>query len=222
MIVFQDMVNCGKYRFITDTAFPTIGIKKRWDRRVGKRLKEQFEEDCRQTVNLLYNHPCVCYYTIFNEGWGQYDADRIYGMLKKQDPTRIWDATSGWFAKKKSDVTSEHVYFRKIQLPKSIRPIVLSEFGGYACKIEGHIFNTKKDYGYKTCQSPKQLEEDLATLYREQVIPLVKQGLCAAVLTQLSDVEDEINGIATYDRQVVKVGEETMVSIAKELQEAIQ
>jgi len=130
MIVFQDMMNAGKYNYIIDTVLPTIGMKKGVTHTPSRKRKEYFERESRQLADLLYNHPSVCYYTIFNEGWGQYDADRIYREMKEYDPTRIWDATSGWFIEKESDVDSHHIYFRRIKLKaKKERPLVLSEFG---------------------------------------------------------------------------------------------
>lgn len=169
----------------------------------------------------LYNHPCVCYYTIFNEGWGQYDADRIYMEMKKLDSTRIWDATSGWFREKLSDVDSEHIYFRPIKLKaRPERPLVLSEFGGYSCKIEGHSFNPDNNYGYRTYNTADEFKQGLADLYQNEIVPAIRDGLCAAVLTQVSDVEDETNGLVTYDRQVIKVSEEAMTDISEKLHKA--
>ncbi len=221
MIIFQDMVNSGKYSFLVDTALPTAGLKRGISHKASKRRREAFENDAKKTLDLLYDHPCVVYYTIFNEGWGQYDADRIYKMLKAHDTTRIYDATSGWFAEKESDVTSEHIYFKpltdKNMRPDPDRPMVLSEFGGYSCKIEGHCFNLDKNYGYSTCKTPEEFEKAFLSLYREQVIPQIKRGLCATVYTQVSDVEDETNGLLTYDRQVVKVQTKPMQELASEL-----
>lgn len=169
-------------------------------------------------TNLLYNHPCICYYTIFNEGWGQYDADRIYREMKAFDPTRVWDATSGWFIEKESDVTSEHIYFRKADmLPSPHRPSVLSEFGGYSYKIPEHAFNLDQTYGYKKFDESAPFLQAIESLYRDEIIPAIHKGLCATVLTQLSDVEDETNGMVTYDRQVMKVDASAMHALSQDL-----
>ena len=221
MVVFQDMVNSGKYSFFVDTALPTIGIRRGIAHKASKRRSEAFEADSRATADLLYNHPCVCYYTIFNEGWGQYDADRIFGELKEYDPTRIWDATSGWWSEKLSDVQSEHIYFKKLDLkPDGKHPLVLSEFGGYSYKVEGHSFNLDKTYGYRFFTSQKDYEEALHALYNDEVIPMIHRGLCATVFTQVSDVEDETNGLLTYDRKILKVNAEEMKRISDSLLEA--
>ena len=219
MIVFQDMVNSGKYSFLIDTALPTVAFRSGITHGASKRRKEIFESSARRTADLLYNHPSVCYYTIFNEGWGQYDADRIYSEMKAYDPTRIWDATSGWFKQKKSDVESEHIYFKKVKLKaRADRPLVLSEFGGYSMRVDGHCFNLDKAYGYKTLADSESLNSAIEELYLGQILPEIeKNGLCATVLTQVSDVEDETNGMVTYDRQVIKPDTAVMATVAKEL-----
>ena len=222
MIVFQDMVNSGKYNFFIDTALPTIGLKRGISHRASEGRRAFFEDSMTGTIRHLYNHPCVVYYTIFNEGWGQYDADRLYRLGKAADPTRIWDATSGWFFEKESDVQSEHVYFKKLNVKPHGKPLVLSEFGGYSLSVDGHRFNPDNAYGYRTFHTPEELTNALCRLYEDEVIPMIGRGLCAAVLTQVSDVEDEINGLVTYDRQVIKVDAARMQDIAQKLHQAYQ
>ena len=221
MVVFQDFINSGKYHYFFDTVLPTVGMHKRFSFPASKKRKEIFESQAKKLMEYLYNHPSVCYYTIFNEGWGQYDADRIYKEMKAIDPTRIYDSTSGWFFEKESDVQSEHVYFRKIDFKKSYnRPLVLSEFGGYSFKIPENSFNLSKTYGYKNFDTAEDFEKGIKDLYYNEVIPAIEKGLCATVLTQISDVEDETNGLLTYDRQKVKVKKETMTKISDEIKKA--
>lgn len=223
MIVFQDMVNSGKYSFLLDTALPTLGMKRGISHRATEKRRQSFIKDSKETLDLLYNHPCVCYYTVFNEGWGQFDADGMYEMLKEYDPTRIYDATSGWFTETKSDVSSEHVYFKKLDLKsKPEKPMVLSEFGGYSCKIEGHSFNLDKTYGYRFFKTTEALSDALEKLYRNEVIPMIERGLCASVITQVSDIEDETNGIVTYDRQIIKTDAARMKAISEEIYSAFE
>ena len=161
------------------------------------------------------------YYTIFNEGWGQFNADYYYDYFKKMDPTRIYDTTSGWFKTKKSDVESDHVYFKRLNL-KAVknRPMVLSEFGGYSCKIENHSFNLENTYGYRFFTNQQQFQCALENLYETEVMAEIKKGLCVAVLTQVSDVEDETNGLLTYDRKVLKVDPERMRKLFEKLNKA--
>ena len=251
MLVMQDMVNNGHYAYITETVLPTIGLKKRSDigglfreerkgaelyesaksgcaettSRTGNPLQDRkiiFREHTLETIAHLYNHPCIVAYTIFNEGWGQFDSDSFYEEVKALDPTRLIDSTSGWFAQEKSDFDSEHIYFRSEDLRPKARPMFLSECGGFSLALEGHRFNTEKSYGYGACKSREELTERILAMYRKMVLPAIGKGLCGCVYTQLSDVEDEINGLYTYDRQVCKVVEEKMVSLADEIAEQIQ
>ena len=225
MIVFQDMVNNDDYNFFRDTILTTIGIQKLDDRNFHRdaATREMFFEGMESTVNQLKNHPCICYWTIFNEGWGQFDSDNVYEAFKKLDDTRFIDSTSGWFRRKKTDVDSRHVYFRKVKLSgDGKKPLVLSEFGGKTYKCEDHVFNPEKVYGYGGCNSLQELNDAVSKLYLEEVLPCVEKGLCAAVYTQVSDVEDEINGLLTYDRKVCKLQPETMLPIAELLQKAMK
>ena len=224
MIVWQDMVNNSDYNFFRDTVLPTVGIQKLRDLNLHKDefSRKRFLEGMAATVNQLKNHPSICYWTIFNEAWGQFDSDNVFEQFKKLDDTRFVDSTSGWFRQKKSDVDSRHVYFRKVNLKAADKPLVLSEFGGKTYKTEGHIFNPDKSYGYGGCETLEALNEALVKLYTEEIIPCVKQGLCASIYTQVSDVEDEINGLVTYDRKVEKVDPAKLLPIAAELQQALE
>lgn len=206
MAVFQDMVNNSSYSFLFDTVLPTFFMQKFPDKilHLNKKSRSNFEKEMIQTVDSLKNHPSIVYWTIFNEGWGQFDSARMYETLKKIDSTRFIDSTSGWFRGKKTDVESLHVYFKKLKTVKTKKPIVISEFGGYVLKIENHIFNENKEYGYKTLKDKEEFNRSLLDLFENQLLPLVKQGVCASVYTQVSDVEDEINGLVTYDRKVKK------------------
>jgi beta-galactosidase/beta-glucuronidase len=173
-----------------------------------------------KTVMQLHNHPSICYWTLFNEGWGQFDSEYVYEEFKKLDDTRFVDSTSGWFRRKRSDVDSRHQYLGKLnQKGDGKRPLILSEFGGKAYGAEGHVFNTDKVYGYgSTCRSARELDIAVNSLYVNELYPCVKKGVCASIYTQVSDVEDEINGLLTYDRKVCKLRPETMLPIAEALQ----
>lgn len=225
MVVFQDMVNNGRYSFLRDTALPTIGLQRRSDRRLHRdpESRKAFLQGMEKTVQQLKNHPCVCYWTIFNEGWGQFDSDRVCRHLRALDSSRMIDTTSGWFRGKNTDVESLHIYFGSWKKLKSKeRPLVLSEFGGYCYAVERHLFNPQKSYGYKACKTQEDFCRDLEKLYTERIIPAARKGLCAAIYTQVSDVEDEINGLLTYDRRVCKVQPEPMLKIAAALREAAE
>ena len=219
MVVFQDMVNCGEYRFLRDTLLPTLGLKRMNDAHMNRNpaARKNFLNAMEAAVRLLGNHPCICLWTIFNEGWGQFCADDAYRRLKALDPSRFVDSTSGWFVQRESDVESLHIYFRRLWIGKHDRPQVLSEFGGWSLKIPEHSFNLEKTYGYKKYEDRGQFVRDLRELYLNQVIPLVRDGLCAAVYTQVSDVEDETNGLTTFDRKVAKIAPEEFRDISERL-----
>ena len=219
MIVFQDMVNNGSYSFLRDTALPTV-LTKHFPERLLHRTKSQknnFVEGMKKTVRQLFNHPCICYWTIFNEGWGQFKSSQMYELLSSLDSTRIIDSTSGWFKGKKSDVESLHVYFKRVKLKSSNKPIILSEFGGYSYKVKDHVANTKKTYGYRLFENQQDFENAFEELYLKEIVPNIEKGLCGSIYTQLSDVEDETNGLLTYDRKCVKVNKERMQKIAEKL-----
>ena len=225
MVVFQDMVNNGDYQFFRDTALPSVGLQilpDRWLHRDSE-TRVFFRNAMAATVEQLRSHPCIVYWTVFNEGWGQFCADEMYHELRALDDKRWIDSTSGWFRRKETDVDSRHVYFRRVALKGDGRkPLVLSEFGGKTYKAEGHIFNPEKTYGYGGCETLEDLAGAMEKLYLEEVLPCIEKGLCAAVYTQVSDVEDEINGLLTYDRKVCKVTPETMLPIARKLMEAVE
>ena len=223
MIVFQDMVNNGDYNYLRDTVLPTLHFQKRKDRGMHRdpATRKAFLDAMKETVEALENHPSICLWTIFNEGWGQFCADEAYDTLKKLDPTRFIDSTSGWFHQKKSDVDSLHIYFDKLHLGKKPLPQFLSEFGGYVWKIPEHSFNREKTYGYKKFETREEFIHALRDLYGNLLPPLVEKGLCGAVYTQVSDVEDETNGLFTFDRAVCRVQPEEFADLSEVLQKAV-
>ena len=113
-----------------------------------------------------------------------------------------------------------HTYYTRLKVPRDPRPVVLSEFGGYSLKCVGHVFNESKEFGYKTFDTANELAQALQKLYIEKLLPLIGRGLCAAIYTQVSDVEEEINGLVTYDRKILKVPIELMSSISVALKTA--
>ncbi len=216
MLVMQDMVNNGEYKFFKDTLLATLGFNMKDTTGFDDKRKTFWIEHSKETMEHLYNHPSIIAYTLFNEGWGQFESDAAYTMLKSVDGTRLFDSTSGWFPQHRSDFDSVHIYFRTVELYPKERPLLLSEFGGYSYPVEGHR-STKKTYGYGACRSKDELTDKIVSAYEKMVIPAIKKGLCGSIYTQVSDIEDEINGMMTYDREVMKVDEEKI----KELSERI-
>ena len=231
MIVFQDMVNWGDYSYARDTALPTVqqnapyALRLRRDDRYMHRDKagrQNFLDAMEGTVRALQSHPCICLWTIFNEGWGQFCADEAYEKLKALDPSRFIDTTSGWFKQTRSDVESQHQYFSKLQLGREKRPQLLSEIGGYVWKVPEHSANLEKTYGYRIFERREPFADALRALYWEQVLPLARQGLCGTIYTQVSDVEDETNGLVTFDRAVQKLRPVELIGLADALQETVR
>ena len=207
MAVFQDMVNNGRYFFVRDTVLPTLRLTRKWDKfaHPNPASRQAFVEGMKKTVMGLYNHPCIVEWTIFNEGWGQFCANEMYHTLKEWDSSRFIDSASGWFTAKENDFTSLHIYFRKLKAKESKKPLFLSEFGGYSHKIKNHAFNPHKTYGYGKYETREEFVKAFRDLYQKELLPLKEKGLCACVYTQLSDVEDETNGLITYDRKEMKL-----------------
>lgn len=232
MAVFQDMVQNGHYSFIRDTALPGglgIGLKKKVPHKnADKKIHNAFRESMEATVKQLKSHPSIVYWTIFNEGWGQFDSAENCRFLRFLDDTRFIDTASGWFEATETDVISKHIYFKDLKCMQKVlasqkaagttsksaadaaglssgKPVVLSEYGGYTYAVEGHVFNPKKSYGYRTFKDHDAYKAAVKSLFEDQLQPLIDAGLSADVYTQLSDVEDEINGLITYDRAVEKL-----------------
>lgn len=217
MIVCQDMVNGGsKYRMPVINYLPTLfpGFSARLKdshyflfARKDADARLQWENECLETIEHLKFFPSVAIWTPFNEGWGQFDAVRITGLIKKADPSRPVDSASGWFDQKCGDFISVHNYFRPLSVSVKKwedRAFFLSEYGGFACHIKNHS-SVERVFGYKRFDSLSDFGKAYRKLMEKSLLPLKKQGLCGAVYTQLSDVEEEVNGLLTYDRKVNKL-----------------
>ena len=216
MLVIQDMVNSGDYSFLRDTVLPTVGIKRRNDSKKNGEREEFFLSHMRQTADHLHGHPCVVAYTVFNEGWGQFNSDEAYDILKAEEPDRLIDTTSGWFAGNRSDFDSEHVYFRTKKLNPGIRPMLLSECGGFVYDTDPQT-GKGPVWGYGRCRSSQELTARIVDMYRRMVLPAVGKGLCGCIFTQLSDVENELNGLVTYERTFVKADPDALKKISDEI-----
>ncbi|MGN1067073.1 MAG: glycoside hydrolase family 2 protein [Candidatus Fimimonas sp.] len=221
MLVWQDMPSGGtrQHKLVT-LGLPFLGKTNVKDSnyklfsRKSKQSRDVFEREYREMIAQLYNCPCISTWVPFNEGWGQFDANRVAQLTKALDPTRLVDHASGWHDQGGGDFQSLHVYFKKVKLHcDGKRATVLSEFGGYSYKDVQHSFNLKNTYAYKLFDAKEQFNDGLKRLFERDVIPQIAKGLSATVYTQVSDVEDEVNGLLTYDRQVLKVDAEMMKEI---------
>lgn len=224
MLVWQDFVNGGRhYKFsvVNIPAVIPLRLNDHRYRRFGRQDKagrNNFYEEVKRTIDYLYNYPSIILWTVFNEGWGQFDAAKLLPYVKALDTSRLIDITSGWHDQRIGDLHSLHVYFRPYKFVKDKwdRAVILSEFGGYSMRIEEHAF-TSKNFGYRKFNSKYDLTTAFINLYEKEIIPAVPKGLCAAIYTQVSDVEDELNGLVTYDRKVVKIDVDIVAAINKKL-----
>ena len=234
MLVWQDMINGGDvYNDSATTILPAFalgtGLKKalgvkdteenyKLFSRLDEKGREEYYIDAERMINTLYNAVSICMWVPFNEGWGQFDSVKATEFFRELDSTRVIDHASGWHDQGAGDVNSFHIYFTPFFFPKydknDDRAICLTEFGGYSMSIEGHRFNTEKTFGYRIYKTKDTLEKALHKLYVKRLLPLVsKKGLSALVYTEVSDVEDETNGLLTYDREIVKIDIDFMKEI---------
>lgn len=165
-----------------------------------------FESQLSGVSSLLFNSVSICAYVLFNEGWGQFDSARLTEGLRKLDGTRLIDSDCGWYDQGAGDFCGKHIYFKPIRMKHDgKRVLALSEFGGYSLRIPSHCFSLKQ-FGYKSFKTKEKLQQGLGKLFLKQLKKAVqKQKVSSYVLTQLSDVEQETNGLVTYDRKIIKV-----------------
>lgn len=178
--------------------------------------KEQFELELRRMMNRLHNHPSIVTWVVHNEGWGQYDNPRLSDWVKGLDPSRVVNAVSGWNDQGAGDFYDIHTYEEepKAPTPKTNRVVVIGEFGGIGWPIQGHLWNPEmRNWGYQTYQSAEEVRKAYQKKYAKIVEYYQKQALSAAVYTQTTDVEGEVNGLLTYDREVIKIPVETLRQI---------
>lgn len=190
LLVWQDMPNAGNYT--------TAG-------------REQFEVELARLIEAREHHPSIIGWVLFNEGWGQYDTERLTAEVRHLDPSRLVTGASGWVDADVGDVIDAH-HYPGPRLPEAsaTRLAAVGEFGGVSLPVQGH--GARGDaWGYQAAVNGEQLafayEGHLRDMWQ-----LVDQGLDLAVYTQLTDVESETNGLVTYDRAVLKVPAERIAA----------
>jgi beta-galactosidase/beta-glucuronidase len=215
MLVWQDALSGGyPYKASVIQFIPFVGInipdnQYKLFGRASEIGRNNYYRDLKEMIDHLYNVPSISTWVPFNEGWGQFDALKAVDFIKELDTSRHIDHASGWHDQGGGDFRSYHTYFIPLHINKDKhnRVQVISEFGGYSYKVEGHVGSTSQ-FGYKKYPTIEKFNKAYQSLFEKQVIPLIKKGLSATVYTQLSDVEDEVNGLLTYDRKVVKADED--------------
>ena len=215
LIVWQDIVNGGSaynlwfVTYLTNALQPLL--RRFPDGKACRSLlsrakpagREEYAHELADTVQALRCHPCIACWVPFNEGWGQFDAGKAVQALRTLDGTRLVDEASGWFDQGGGDVHSLHNYFYPLRIRPQKRTVALSEYGGIAWPMPGHE-PPHKTYGYGTAKDRQELTARYKKLQLKTVLPQLEKGLSALVYTQLTDVEDEVNGLFTYDRTAIK------------------
>jgi hypothetical protein len=228
MVVWQDMVNGGgRYRALTTTrpAMHPSPVPDRWHHVFGRgdaAGRAEFREEVRRTVELLRNVVSIAVWTPFNEGWGQFAANAVARDVRRLDPTRQVNHTSGWVDQGGGDIRSFHAYLRPFRLPgrrrlgrRDARAVALTEYGGFSLRVEGHD-RSSREFGYRHFDDSASLGQGFAELH-EPLADAVRRGLTALAYTQLSDVEDELNGLLTWDREVLKISADVIRSVTATL-----
>lgn len=210
IIVFQDFISGGKRNtfFLTMKKFFNINVDDLEYKKLGRdneKSRVQFNKEMNLTLNTLYNVPSICLWTIFDEGRGQFDSEQAYNVIKSIDKTRLVDPASGWFDQGIGDCNSKHILGKTIYLNNdNNRVLFLSKCGGYALHIKEHSFS-KKCFGFKIVYSNKELSESIYNLFITDIKRVIlRQGLAGFIYSQLVDVEDEVTGIITFDRKLLK------------------
>ncbi|MCL1894211.1 MAG: hypothetical protein FWG02_08265 [Holophagaceae bacterium] len=198
MLVWQDMPSGDPGHY--------IGPNKP-DANRSQESKANFEREWKEIIGALYNYPSIVVWVPFNEGWGQYDTCRILNWTKELDPTRLVDGPSGWADRGCGDMIDMHAYRGPGMFPpEANRATVLGEYGGLGLPIEGHLWvTTDRNWGYGGNLKDKDDLLQTYMLLNTRMHPMIGKGLSAAIYTQTTDVEVEVNGLMTYDRAVIKV-----------------
>ena len=211
LCVWQDMVSGGNPSIVAASLPAIIQSFKLSDKdhhslygRKEQKGKDEFIQTAEETIKALTNYKCIILWTIFNEGWGQYNSSDVYLHLREIDKTRFFDKTSGWHDQGDGEIASYHYYFQKYKFKKDKheRATVLSEFGGNIFRIKDHVYNNK-DFIYKKITSEEEFIKRLKEQF-ENVREQKEKGLTGSIYTQISDVEEESNGFITFDRVVIK------------------
>ncbi len=199
LLVWQDMPSGDKYIGGNDP-----------DLQRTKESAFQFKTELKAMIDGRFNHPGIVMWVPFNEGWGQFETEQITRWIKSYDPSRLVNNTSGWADRGVGDVNDIHRYpgpAKPANEPN--RAAVLGEYGGLGLPLLEHCWRQDKNWGYRGYKNA----EEFALAYQEltrKLLPLIPQGLCAAIYTQTTDVEIEVNGLMTYDRAVIKMNPETV------------
>jgi len=182
-----------------------------------------YRKEWNAIMNGLYNFPCIVVWTPFNEAWGQFKTVDITEWTMKNDPSRLVNSASGGNYYETGQIMDLHHYpdpaMAKADVFGTKQALVLGEFGGLGLPLDGHTWQAKNNWGYRTFANPDTLFQ-IYSSFINALQPLIQKGLSAAVYTQTTDVEVETNGLITYDRKVIKMPADRLKALHAQLNAA--
>ncbi len=214
MLVWQDMpAMSGNIDVHTQTGYPQWGqwgYGTGWDYPLCEEVKATYYKEWGEIIAQLGKHPCIVVWVPFNEGWGQFDTEKVVEFTRAADPSRLINSASGGNSLMCGDILDSHNYPRPVMKFRSggQQIDVLGEYGGIGLAVEGHVWQPGSGWGYKgLCKDGSELLEKYRGYAIDEFIPEIRSGVSAGIYTQTTDVEYELNGLMTYDRKVVKMDE---------------
>ncbi|MEL6695925.1 MAG: sugar-binding domain-containing protein [Bacteroidota bacterium] len=211
LLVWQDMPNGNYFKGLRVPHDGPVDAKRPLSSSI------QFENELKEMIDFLYSFPSIVTWVPFNEGWGQYETERVTHWVKNYDPSRICDAVSGWADRGTGDMIDVHIYPGPgMEPPEEKRASVVGEFGGLGWPVKDHLWWDKKNWGYRNYSSKEAYNTQFIKLIKD-LIPLRSWGLAGAIYTQTTDVEGEVNGIITYDRELIKLDLDSTYSLISQL-----
>lgn len=228
MLLIQDFVNGGKPYKFWHVVFPKLFdfrnhselVDYKYLGREDEEGRKEFDDEMEEWIDYFYNYPSIIIYTIFNEGWGEFDPSIHYKRVKERDPNRLVDTASGWYYCKDTDFYSIHAYditTRKRKSKLKNQPFLYSEIGGLGYKIDNHAF-FEGNFSHYNSKTKEELEKKYIKLFEKNMYKAKeKYGLVGTIYTEVSDCEDEYNGIFTFDRSILKIDESLIKRINERL-----
>lgn len=229
MLIIQDFP-CGgdSYSFfwsVIPRVFPSMDEKNITYKRLARTSEEgrkEFINECFEYLDLYNNYPSILIYTIFNEGWGEFEPSKIYHLLKEKEKLKLFDTASGWYDAD-SDFYSIHTYTKPEmkRIDRKNRPFIISEMGGMSLKVENHSFYDGM-FGHGIVKTKEELTQKYIDLFSIMKSEISSLGLNMTIYTELADCETEYNGLLTFDRKVTKIDVEVLKKINNELYQELE
>ncbi len=217
ILVWQDMPNGDRSpRWQNHQYFDGTELKR------SPESEANYRNEWKEIMDEHMSYPSVVCWVPFNEAWGQFKTEEIVDWTKAHDPSRLVNPASGGNHYHVGDMLDLHNYpGPEMYLYDGSRATVLGEYGGIGLALEGHLWNTGRNWGYVEFKNSKEVTDKYVE-FAEQLIKMAKSGFSAAVYTQTTDVEGEVNGLMTYDRKVIKLEEDRLREINQKVCNALK